>query len=97
VIFSLLETADFFDFYLSLQVTAILCCVAKNSLRGTGPNIVYYNWKNRLERGTKNAFFRVTIHPSIKGSWIDAVFLINTSTLLKISRPTCKVRRKKSP
>jgi hypothetical protein len=34
LIFSLLETADFLC-YLSLQVMAILCCVAKNSLRGT--------------------------------------------------------------
>jgi hypothetical protein len=34
LIFSPLETADFLC-YLSLQVMAILCCVAKNSLRGT--------------------------------------------------------------
>ncbi len=36
LIFSPLETADFF-MLLRLQVMAILCCVAKNSLRGTLP------------------------------------------------------------
>ncbi len=35
LIFSPLETADFFLCYLGFQVMAILCCVAKNSLRGT--------------------------------------------------------------
>jgi hypothetical protein len=51
LIFSPLGTADFW-YYLSFQVMAILCCVAKNSLCGTLPLLTvlpfnYFMWPSQ--------------------------------------------------